>query len=155
LEVAFVLPSVFFDKDRIQTAEADEYGTFNSDTHEATAFQKVCGEVKEHEDDNGDVVGAPMVIDLPFQCETSFYIRDPTDEEDQGWNVDLFDNPDDVLKEEIEGNVDFFFLKVHLVSIVKPKQKKAKGKMRRITSPAGKETEESKRTNMEEDTDGL
>jgi hypothetical protein len=53
----------------------------------------------------------------------------------------------------VEGNVDLFFLKVHPVSIVKPKQKKkAKGKMRRITSPAGKEKDnEAKGTNMEED----
>jgi hypothetical protein len=38
LEVSFVLPQAFYNKQRIQTAEADEDGIFYSNTHKATAF---------------------------------------------------------------------------------------------------------------------
>ena len=137
LEVSFVLPSIFYDKHRIQTSEGTDDGTFNTNTHKATSFQKACEEMENLADINDQVVGDPMVVPLPFQCQATFF-KDPHDGDDEGWGIEIFDNPDQILKTELEGDVDFFFMNVALVSVKKPKEKKAKGKMRRVTSPAPK-----------------
>ena len=57
-------------------------------------------------DINDQVVGDPMVVPLPFQCQETFF-KDPYDIDDEGWGIEIFDNPDQTLKNELGGDYEF------------------------------------------------
>ena len=78
-------------------------------------------------------LGPPQKIQLPFKVEQDFY-KPARHSDSEGWEVQLFDNDDQVLEEELGVGVsaDFFILSVDMVSVVKPKQKRSKGKMCKI-----------------------
>ena len=131
LEVSIAVPKIFYDKDRIQLAEDEGDGSFNVNTHKATAFQEVCKNIgataAKH---SKEVLGEPQLIKLPFPCEEKFYRGHGRDK--LGWEVELYDNNDQVLKDEI-GNTDLFTLAVDCVAIEKPPEEDSPGRMRRVT----------------------
>ena len=139
LQVKVAVPPLFYSPQRTQVANDDGTGTFNVNTHKATAFQAVCQEIMKIEnDDTGEVFGKPQLIKLPFECDEIFYKGHAGDKD--GWDIQVYDNDDSALKREI-GNSDLFTLNIDCVSKEKPLQTKSRGRMRRVTRPAPPRTD--------------
>ena len=47
-----------------------------------------------------------MIVPLPFTCQESFY-KDRNDSDDEGWEIEVFDNPDVILKYELGSDIFF------------------------------------------------
>jgi hypothetical protein len=134
IELAIVIPPVFYNPMRLLAANT-ENRSFNNNTSKAVAFQKAAQEILKTENEFEEVLGKkPQRIRLPFKCETEFYQPPGTDPEDDetGWEIQLFDNDDAALVDELAAPSDIFVLSADMVSVVKPKLKKKKGKMRKV-----------------------
>ena len=132
LQVKIAVPSLFYTPNRSLVANDDGTGTFNVNTHKATEFRRLCQSImKTENDDTGEVFGEPQLIQLPFPCDEIFY-KGHGGERD-GWDIQVYDNDDVMLKREI-GNTDLFMLNIDCVAKEKPVQPKAAGRMRRVTA---------------------
>jgi hypothetical protein len=85
-----------------------------------------------------EVMGKKQRIKLPFKVKTDFYVPpgSDSDDEEEGWEIQLFDNHDPELLHELGVPTDFFVLSLDMVSVIKPKQKKKRGKMRKVAMTA-------------------
>ena len=143
LELGIVVPPIFYDPRRMLAANEFDKG-FNRNTNKATAFEKQCKEiVKKHgkeienptDDDSDDVevcVGK-QCVKLPFDVEEDLW-RGPLGDQD-GFEVQVFENDDNTLTDELGQTTEYFILSVDMVSVEKEKPKKARGTIRKITSP--------------------
>jgi hypothetical protein len=133
-DLGIAVPEFFWQANRLIAANKGEEG-FNKNTHKATAFQQAAKKIEEDFNtfETEEVLsGAPQRFKLPFKVEHDYYTGDGG----KGWEVQIFDNEDEDLHDELEGEVmSFFVLSVNLVSVEKPRKQKRKGTMRRIGSP--------------------
>ena len=149
LEVWFVIPNVLCNPTRIQCANKTD-GDFNHNTSKATALQNVCKKIIKMEDDHGEVLGEPQRIKLPFACESIFW-RGPRNDH-RGWDIELCDNDDPVLRREIQGTTDFFILTVDCLSLEKPVEHQTRGGMRRVTHAPRPRAAPKRNSNVVDDT---
>lgn len=97
-----------------------------------------------------EVIGSTQCVKIPIKVETDFYKPSNYDNDEEGWEVQLFDNDCEDLIHELDGqNADFFILSVDMVSVVKPKKKKVRGRMRKVAVPVVGDDEEGDDTGMD------
>jgi hypothetical protein len=139
LELAIVLPPIFYEKRRILFANSDD-GDINHNTSKVIAFQRVCKKILEekgveltnqtdNEYDEKEIISSKQVIQLPFMVEETFWRGRANTW--HGFEVIAVENDDVVLFNEMGGEIHHFFcLTVDMVK-VETAARKVRGAMRK------------------------
>ena len=134
LLMSIKMPLFFVDQTRLLTAHQSNR-KFSKNSGKAIAFAECMKKIHavyggEDGGSPSEIVGPPQKIKLPFKCDADVTV----DKETLNFDMD-----DEELKDDLEGNEQFFqVLAVELESVVKPRKVKSKKARRIIRSPMPK-----------------
>lgn len=125
---------MFHNPNHLLTAHTEDNG-FNVNTSRAAAFHEAAEEMASTENQFKEAIGRkPQHVKLPFKVEAEFHRPCGTmpDDEDLGWEVQLFDNDNTELLDKLGEATDHFVLSVGVVRVASSKAEERKWRIRKV-----------------------